>query len=372
MIINRALVKEVLVSTGAVATIILSIFLVLRSVGFLREAAQGSLPVDSVFVLLLLKMVTYLDVIIPLILFVAILMVLGRWYKDNEMTVISACGIGQQMLLKPLMVLVLIVGGLVTACSLYLSPLSSRVSEKIAFEYRNRNEVAGIVTGSFVETRRGRGVYFVESYNEQEDHYERVFVYNSAFDTEGVTVSDIAFRQVDEETGDQFLVLKNGTRYEGLAGQPDYRVIDFESYSVRLKNKVRKAPKLPIKAFRTTRLIKSSDPRLKAELQARLAKPIATAILALFALTYSTVTVRGGRTTNLLMAFLTYFSYFNALGVVSNFMKKETMSPDFGLWLVHAFFLILAIALFSRRCKGLPLMPRLFSRRQSTEAVNAS
>jgi len=91
VIINRALVKEVLISTGAVATIILSIFLVGRSVQFLREAAQGSLPVDSVFVLLLLKMVTYLDVIIPLILFVAILMVLGRWYKDNEMTVGMWC-----------------------------------------------------------------------------------------------------------------------------------------------------------------------------------------------------------------------------------------------------------------------------------------
>ena len=367
MIINRALIKEVLVSTGAVATIILSIFLVLRSVGFLREAAQGSLPVDSVFVLLLLKMVTYLDVIIPLILFVAILMVLGRWYRDNEMTVIAACGIGQQALLRPIMVLVLIVGGLVMAFSLYLSPLSSRVSAKISFDYKNRSEVSGIVTGSFMETRRGRGVYFIEKYNEESDQYERVFVYSAAFDSEGVVVADVAFRQIDEETGDQFLVLKDGTRYEGNPGQPDYRVIDFESYSVRLKNRVRKAPNLPIKAFRTWRLVKSNDPKLKAELHTRLSKPIATAVLALFALTFSTVTVRGGRASNLLMAFLIYFSYFNALGVVSSLMKKEKIAPDYGLWIVHAIFLTLAIWLFSRRCKGLPLLPRLLPRRRSEQ-----
>lgn len=371
MIINRALVKEVLVAAGAVATIILSIFLVLRSVGFLREAAQGALPVDSVFVLLLLKMVTYLDVIIPLILFVSILMVLGRWHKDNEMTVISACGIGQQMLLKPILMLVLIVGGIVTACSLYLSPLSSRVAEKISFEYKNRNEVSGIVTGSFMETRRGLGVYFIENFDEQEDRYERVFHHSASVETEGIVVADVAFRQLDEETGDQFLVLKDGTRYEGKPGQPDYRMIDFESYSIRLKNKVRQAPKLPIKAFRTTRLVKSKDPKLKAELQGRLAKPIATGVLALFALIFSTVTVRGGRTTNLLMAFLIYFSYFNALGVVSSLMKKEKMAPDYGLWIVHAVFLLLAIALFTRRCKGLPLMPRLLPRRRNIEPVRA-
>jgi len=371
MIINRALVKEVLISTGAVATIILSIFLVLRSVGFLREAAQGSLPVDSVFVLLLLKMVTYLDVIIPLILFVAILMVLGRWYKDNEMTVLSACGVGHQMLLKPIFVLIFIIGGLVTACSLYLSPLSSRVAEKISFEYKNRTEVSGVVTGSFMETSRGRGVYFIEQFNEDEERYERIFHHSASFDSEGIVVADVAFQQIDEETGDQFLVLKNGTRYEGNPGQPDYRVMDFESYSIRLKNKIRKVPKLPIKAFRTWRLVRSNDPKLKAELQARIAKPIATGILALFALVFSTVTVRGGRTTNLLMAFLIYFSYFNALGVVSSLMKKGKMAPDFGLWIVHGVFLVLAVALFMRRCKGLPLMPRLRPRRRRRRAATA-
>jgi len=245
------------------------------------------------------------------------------------------------------------------------------VAEKISFEYKNRTEVSGVVTGSFMETSRGRGVYFIEQFNEEENRYERIFHHSASFDSEGIVVADVAFQQIDEETGDQFLVLRNGTRYEGNPGQPDYRVMDFESYSIRLKNKIRKAPKLPIKAFRTTRLMRSSDPKLKAELQARIAKPIATAILALFALIFSTVTVRGGRTTNLLMAFLIYFSYFNALGVVSSLMKKGKMAPDFGLWIVHGVFLVLAIVLFMRRAKGLPLMPRLLPRRRRRREATA-
>ena len=124
MIINRALIREVMHTSGAVTLVIVTIFLVVRMLGFLKAAAQGDIPIESVLVLLALKMVGYLDVILPLMMYLAILMVLGRWHRDNEMTVLAACGVGLSNFIKPLSVLVLFVGGIVALFSFYLTPQS--------------------------------------------------------------------------------------------------------------------------------------------------------------------------------------------------------------------------------------------------------
>ena len=87
MILRRALAREVLLTSGAVTVVIFCIFLVVRVLGFLRQAAEGIIPIDSIFLLLFLKVIAYMDVILPLMMFVAILMVLGRWSRENEMTI---------------------------------------------------------------------------------------------------------------------------------------------------------------------------------------------------------------------------------------------------------------------------------------------
>ena len=237
MIINRALVKEVLQTSIAVTVVILSIFLVVRSLGFLQQAVRGDIPVDAVLTLVVLKLVGYLDVIISLTMYIALLMVLGRWNRDNEMTVLAACGVSPVNFLKPILVLTLIIGGGVTLFSFYLTPLAVAKAWDVEQEYRNRSDISGIIPGTFVEIKSGSGVYFVEIFDREADRYENIFVYKSSFGKEGVVVSKYAFRRTDELTGDRFLVLSNGTRYEGTPGQLDYRVMDFESYSLRIEPK---------------------------------------------------------------------------------------------------------------------------------------
>jgi len=51
-------------------------------------------------------------------------------------------------------------------------------------------------------------------------------------------ISSVSGRQhVDNETGDQFVVLQNGNRYEGQPGHSDFAIIKFEEYGVRVKEK---------------------------------------------------------------------------------------------------------------------------------------
>lgn len=361
MIINRAMVTEVLRTSGAVTMIIFSIFLVMRALGFLQQAARGDLPVDSVLVLLVLKLVAYFDVMLPLMLYIAILMVMGRWSRDNEMAVLSACGVSLFNFLKPLLVLVLIMGSIVAAFSFYLTPKANMMGWNLEKEYRNRDEISGVIPGVFMETRRGQGVYFVESYDKQADRYEEVFVYKSSFGKEGVVVSKYAFQRTDELTGDKFLVLTNGTRYEGQPGEPDYRIVDFETYALRIEPREPTPTMGPVKARPTTVVATDSHPALVSEWHWRISKVMVVPILGLFALTFSFVPPRQSRLPGMIMAFLIYFLYTNLLGFGTAMISKGRLSGDVGLWWIHLGFLLLGLILFYRRARNLPLvrLPRL-------------
>ncbi len=361
MIFHRAFIREVLHTSSAVIAILFSIFLVTRFVDFLRQAAEGDIPINSVFVLVLLKMITVLDILVPLVLYISMLLVMGRWIRDNELTVISACGIGMRQFIRPVLILFLVVGSMVAMFSLYLSPLSAEISSAKEHEYRNRTDVIGILPGVFTETRNGAGVYFVERYDQATDTFRDIFVYNGSEQEEGVVVANIGFKTVDEESNDDFLILKNGTQYRGAAGAVEYGVLDFETYALRLKQRSNESGALPVKAMRTFDLLAEDHRSATGELHWRISKVAMLPVLMIFALAFSSIRYRKARFPGLVAALLVYFIYSNLLGFSIAMIRKGTLNPHIGLWIVHACFLALAIYFFNRRDKNKRLLPWLAS-----------
>ncbi|NKB64446.1 MAG: LPS export ABC transporter permease LptF [Gammaproteobacteria bacterium] len=360
LIIHRAFIKEVLQTCTAVTAILFSIFLVTRLVGFLREAAEGDIPINSVFLLLLLKMITYLDILIPLVLFISTLLVMGRWIRDNELTIINACGIGMAEFLKPAMVLFAIVGSVVALFAMYLSPLSAEVGRSMEYEFRTRTDATGITPGVFTETRGGTGVYFVEGYDQDTDTFQNIFVYNGN-DEEGLVVANSGYKTVDVKTNDDFLVLKHGTQYRGSAGSSKYVVMDFETYAVRLRQRAKNNFVLPVKARPTLDLLKEEHHTAIGELHWRISKVIMLPILLIFALSFSSITYRSARFPGMFSALLIYFTYSNVLGLGVALIRKGSVNPHLALWVIHLCFLAVAIYMFRRRCLSKPLIPGLSS-----------
>jgi len=359
MIINRSFITEVLRTALAVTFVIISIFLVMRVMGFLSQAAEGLIPVGGVLSLVLLKMVSYLDVMLPLMFYIALIMVLNRWYSDQEMAVLASSGVGITHFLKPASVLIVTLGGMVAFFSFYLTPLSLAKGYALEQSYRQSNEVSGVITGKFVEAKDSNGVYFVEKYNRRTANYENVFVYRASFDREGVVVAKTAFRTEDEKTQDQFLVLVNGTRYEGNPGSPDYRVVDFEKYALRIEPRNRINNYLPIRARSNAELRVSEDPKMRSEWYWRVAKIFTLPILTLFALALSYVDSRKGKSTGMVLAFIVYLTYFNLLGYMVALIKKGVVENGNPLWIVHGVYFLLAVYCLYRRNYNLPIFPEL-------------
>ena len=356
MILNRTLLKETFQTGGAVGLVLLSIFLVIRLVAVLRQAAEGIIPIDAVMQILLLRLVNNMDIILPLVLYVSVLMVLGRWSRDNEMTVVSACGISPVNLLKPMGTLCVIMGIVVGAFSLYFSPLSVRAIEEIQQEFESRDEIASITPGVFTETAQG-GVYFVEKFNEEIGFYQNIFFYGQEHDEELVIISSIGFQSVDIQSNDVFLILKNGTRYTGTPGDPDYTVIDFETYAIRLEQREKSNLAIPVKGMKTSELLTSNHRIRVSELNWRISKIVVIPILVLFALSFSGVDNRSRRVSKMIFAFLIYFGYANFVGFAIALMRKGELNAVTGVWYVHLAFLLLSLWTFYRQVMNKSMFP---------------
>ena len=356
MILRRALAREVLITSAAVTAVIFCIFLVVRVLGFLRQAAEGVIPVDSIFLLLFLKVIAYMDVILPLMMFVATLLVLGRWSRDNELTIMAASGLGLSHLVRPAAFLVLVGTIIVGSFSILVGPMAVRSVGALEHELKTRTDIIGVSPGVFTETRAGRGVYFVERVNKETDQYEGIFAWGSEGGKEGIILSQTAHRHLDPEKGGVFLVLENGVRYEGTPGESAYRIINFERYTVRDAATSSAPVRFPLHGWETTRLWKSAGPYEQKELAWRFSKVIVLPVLMIFALALGRVEPRSNRYVSMFAALLIYFAYTNLVTMVCARVPTGGVGALVALGLLHVVFAAVGGYFFWRRAHDRPMI----------------
>ena len=93
MIIYHYLSKQLFRATASVTAILLMIFVGGRFIKYMAEAAQGRLAGEVLLLIMAYRLPSFLELILPLGIFVGILLAYGRLYLDSEMTVLSASGV---------------------------------------------------------------------------------------------------------------------------------------------------------------------------------------------------------------------------------------------------------------------------------------
>jgi lipopolysaccharide export system permease protein len=90
-------------------------------------------------------------------------------------------------------------------------------------------------------------------------------------------------------------------------------------------------------------LLESDSLADKAELQWRIALPVAVIVLMLLALPLGKIKPRQGRYARLFLGVLGYLIYFNLLGVVQLWIEDGKWPPNLGMWPVHGLVLLVTI-----------------------------
>ena len=85
------------------------------------------------------------------------------------------------------------------------------------------------------------------------------------------------------DNGDNFVVLNNGRRYQGIPGQADYVISQFDEYAVRIGGPEEMSATLRREGTASLELLAAGTPKELAELQKRIGIPLGVVALALLA-----------------------------------------------------------------------------------------
>ena len=350
MIVFRYLAREVLISMVAVSSVLLVIIMSGRFVKYLSKAATGELDPNVLLSIMFYRLPGFLELILPLGLFLGFLLGYGRLYLESEMTVLEACGMSPKRLLAYSMGPAVLVALIVALLSLVLSPLGAHNSNAIFDQQENRSELESLTPGRFQKNKVSARVTYTENISE-EGVLDLVFVAdrNKSTNRLQVTLAEKGSTVTDLEREQRFLVLEEGYRYEGIPGQADYVELAFSEYGTEIERKNAEMRYSKVEAIPTSELWSSDLSTHRAQLHWRLSLPVLALVVTLLAVPLSRVNPRVGRFARLVPSILIYLVYLAILSNTSSKVSDGDVGP-WALWLVHLMFLVFALnmVLFGR------------------------
>ncbi len=350
-ILARYLLRETgqtwLVTTG----VLLLILVVYQFTQVLSDAAAASLPRDQILRVLGLTSVQLLAILTPVALFLAVLIALGRLYRDSEMSALLACGIGPVNLYRPLMLQAAALAVLVGWLALVVSPAANRQIETIAEQARQRADLGLLQAGRFM-TFGNTGMVVYAERRGPDGSLENVFVQRRSGAEIELILARRAWQGNDDPTGTRVLRFSDGRRYQGIPGQPEFEIVTFKEHGIPFSIPAADNLNLDPDARPLKWLLASADSEDRAELQWRLSLPLTVLVLTILAVPLSRSTPRQGRYSGLMIGILVFILYANLLTAARVWVEREDVPVWLGLWWVHALFAVAGLYLVARQQRG--------------------
>ncbi|HEY6967232.1 MAG TPA: LPS export ABC transporter permease LptF [Burkholderiales bacterium] len=348
MIFLRTLLREFTTMAAAVFMSLFLIAITTRLIRLLGFAAGGKIPSDAVVAFLGFSALGVLPVLLSLTLFITVLLALNRAWRDSEMVIWFSSGLSLAAWLRPVMIFAAPLVFMIAVLSLWIAPLSAQWAEQYRSKLDSRDDLSRVEPGTFGESRSKDRVFFVESVAGDKSSVQNVFVSSVQHRRTGVMMSERGFTEY-APNGDRFLVMLQGRRYEGVPGDADFSLAEYDRYATRIQTKEGEEPEATQKSLSTFGLLENPTRVNLGELLWRIGVPLSALILALLAVPLSFVNPRAGRSVNLLFALLTYMVYSNLLSISQARVAQGKLAFTTGWWLVHAIMALVLVALFAQR-----------------------
>ena len=176
MLFDSTLRRELARSFGATLIVILTIVLTMMLIRTLGLAAGGAVAPQDVVLLLGYISLGHLPTMLALSLFVAIVFTLGRMYRDSEMVIWFASGVGLSRFVRPVLQMAWPVLLAIGVLLLFVWPWGNRNSVELRQRYEQRSDLSRVAPGVFQTSRDGSKVFFVERHGEDGTSGRNVFI----------------------------------------------------------------------------------------------------------------------------------------------------------------------------------------------------
>ncbi len=336
MLIRRYFFAEIIKVMFVLLLMLLLIYISHRFMSYLVQAAAGSIAASYIFSLLGLRLLRDLTLLIPLGFFLAILIALGRLYKDNEITALAACGINVPY--RSILGLGAGVACFIALLSMLFAPWADRQVEKLRIQAASEAEISAVAAGRFKEFMQGNGIFYVEDLNRDTKTLSFIFAQANLEHSKAIIIAQSG--QQEQENGELFLNLKQGYRYHLPENSLEHTVIQFEEHRLHIPRKLDNEQTSRYSALPTGVLWSSNQTAYMAELQWRISLPLSVLLLTALAVPLSRTTPRQGQFAKLFAGILLFLIYNNLLNVAKKWLERGEIPPWVGLWWVHLLMLV--------------------------------
>jgi lipopolysaccharide export system permease protein len=328
--VRRELSRTFAATLVVILTIVLTMFLI-RTIG---QAAIGAVAPQDVVLLLGFISLAQLPTMLALSLFVGIVVTLGRMYRDSEMAIWFASGVGLSRFVQPVLrtswPVLLIVGLLV----IFVWPWGNRMSAELRDRYEQRSDLSRVAPGVFQSSRDGSRVFFIERERDEALNARNIFILTNKGAREAVTSAQSG--RIEVQDGERYVVLDRGQRSEVDAERDTRTQAMFESYRLLTSERaVREAQSRPPKATRTMDLVREPTPPNQGELTWRLGLLFGAVNLLLLGMGLAAANPRRASNWNLLFALLGFVVYYNLINLTQTWVATGRVGMGTSLVGLH-------------------------------------
>ena len=355
-IISRYLLKSLVVFFLAIFFIIGLIVFGNQFVLTVQESVEHGIPIQELMPIVGFNMLRDLPIILSLSFFLSIIISISQFYKNSEAVVMNSFGMGDKSFIHLIQPVVVFLFLLVFALTIYAVPWAKQQKSFAEDETVNASEFSFISEGKFESFKNGEIVFYASESSQideaGEQNMEEIFIYVSNETAPIVVLASEATKYTDSDNESIYLRLKDGVRYEGLPGDENVNILDFDRYDLEIvSGEVQKSLSnfSEIEEKTSIDLLMEGGNLANAEMQWRLSQPISILILSFIGVLLAKTSPRTGKGVNLLFGIIIFMLYNNGLLVAKNSIESGQLNPFVGLWSIHILLILFIIIFYQFR-----------------------
>ena len=233
-IISRYILLEITVPFFIILFVLTFVLMMGRIFQITELIMNKGISVWSILNLIAHLMPNFLLFTLPIALLIAILIAMGRFSADNEITALKTSGVSLLQIYYPVAVASLATFFITVVIGYYLVPHSNFATKKLLFELAQQNATIGIKEKAFNANFRGL-LFYADKIPTSGEYMEGVLVADRRLTGEPSTIlAKKAYIVADPKTMIVKLRLADGSIHTVSPDLKNYRKIDFKIYDIHL------------------------------------------------------------------------------------------------------------------------------------------
>ncbi len=348
-ILTRYILGEIL-SYALIGCAVFTFILFMRDLNQILEAVvRNSSTFVSVAEVFVYSLPNTFKVTIPMAVLVGVLLGLSRLAADSEIIAMRATGLGIGYFVRVSSVVA--IGGTLLGLvnSIYVAPRANQAILDMQRELETSQASYEIQPRVFYEDFRN-AVLYVQNVREGTgaSNWDQVFMADVTDPANPVITTAASATVVNDSTQELLMRLRNGSRHETVAGQPQqYNISTFEKTDLPLSLSPQSETHLgrmdtaiyalPMAALEE-RTHGPDGRRFLLELHTRFSYPVACLVLMLVGVPLGVVSRRGGKSSGLVFTVLLVLLYYVLSYTGIALSRQGKLPPFLGVWMANLLF----------------------------------